>query len=88
MSDSQLASFSVSKAVGQFYYVVLSQSVRRSVTQFVNRKSFSQLVHVSQLLTQLVSNCYFVDLLVCWSSSQSVSQYFAWSDSQLTVTSQ
>ena len=71
MSDSQLANFSVSKAVSQ---LVLSQSVRRSVTQFVSLqcKSVSYLVHVSQLLTQSVSNCYLVNLSVCQSGGQSV----------------
>ena len=79
MSDSQLASFSVSKAVSQ---LVLSQSVRRSVTQFVSfqcKSAVSYLLHVSQLLTQSVSNCYLVNLSVCQSGGQSVSQYVTWS---------
>ena len=41
MTDSQLASVSVGEAVSQ---IVLSQSVRRSVTQFVS-------LQVSQLLS-------------------------------------
>ena len=63
MSDSQLASFSVSKAVAQ---LLSPESVSQKVsnTQFVNRKSFSELVHVShELLTQLVS--ITVTLLIC-----------------------
>ena len=59
MSDSQLASFSDSKAVSQ---LVLSQLLSLSVC-----KSVSYLVHVSQLLTQSVSNCYSVNLSVCQS---------------------
>ena len=42
-------------------------------------KSVNYLVHVSQLLTQSVSNCYLVNLSVCQSGGQSVSQYVTWS---------